>query len=112
MVSRTQLFSLTTYLLGSISLAALAQDAPAKTTNERGFQIFNHEGTEREYLIHLPENLPPKAPLVVFLHGYRGDARDYAQMGMSRVADTNRFAVVYPQGLPDRKGIPLSLIHI
>ena len=89
-----------------MSLAVFAQDAPAKTANERGFQIFNHEGTEREYLIHLPENLPPKAPLVVFLHGYRGDARDYAEIGMSRVANAKRFAVVYPQGLPDRKGIP------
>ena len=59
-----------------------------------------------EYLLHLPKDLPKKAPLVVFLHGYHGDARDYAEMGMSRVADAKKFAVVYPQGLPDRRRVP------
>ncbi|MDB4676679.1 prolyl oligopeptidase family serine peptidase [bacterium] len=71
-----------------------------------GFMSFDHEGVERQYVLHIPENLPANAPLVFFLHGYRGDARGYAEMGMSRVADQNQFAVVYPQGLKDYRGIP------
>lgn len=70
------------------------------------FESFDHQGEERQFLLHLPEDLPKGSPLVVFLHGYRGDARDYAEMGLSRVADEHGFAVVYPQGLPDRRGIP------
>ena len=82
-----------------------AEDVVQQELNKRGFRVFDHEGTEREYLLHLPEDLPKKAPGGVF-HGYRGAARDYAKMGMSRVADANKFAVVYPQGLPDRRKIP------
>ncbi|MDA9778341.1 prolyl oligopeptidase family serine peptidase [Rubripirellula sp.] len=69
------------------------------------FRLFDHKGIKRQYVLHLPEDLPAGAPLVVFLHGYRGDARDYAEMGMNRVANANQFAVAYPQGLPDRRGI-------
>ena len=93
-------------LFGFVTLTLHADDVVQQELNKRGFRVFDHEGTEREYLLHLPEDLPKKAPLVVFLHGYRGDARDYAKMGMSRVADANKFAVVYPQGLPDRRKIP------
>ena len=74
-----------------MSLGLLAQDALPKQKNKRGFQVFNHDGTDREYLLHLPQDLPKQAPLVVFLHGYHGDARDYAEMGMTRVADEKKF---------------------
>lgn len=106
LVCLTRLIFLIGLLIGCTSIGLLAEDAISTERNERGFQVFDYEGTDREYLLHLPQELPKKAPLVVFLHGYRGDARDYAEMGMSRVADAKKFAVVYPQGLPDRRGIP------
>lgn len=106
MFYRTRFSFLIGLVIGSVSLGLLAQDTIPKQANKRGFQVFHHNGTDRQYLLHLPQGLPKNAPLVVFLHGYRGDARDYAQMGMSRVADAKKFAVVYPQGLPDRKEIP------
>ncbi|MBT4887874.1 MAG: prolyl oligopeptidase family serine peptidase [Planctomycetaceae bacterium] len=81
---------------------ASAQEIATKTE----FQIFQYRDAERRYVLHLPEDLPKNAPLVFFLHGYHGDARNYAKMGMSRVADTHGFAVVYPQGKPDRRDVP------
>jgi len=103
---RTRFSFLFGLVIGSVSLGLLAQDTIPKQANKRGFLVFNHNGTDREYLLHLPRDLPKQAPLVVFLHGYHGDARDYAEMGMTRVADEKKFAVVYPQGLPDREEIP------
>ena len=62
------------------------------------FLTFEHEAIERKYLLYLPNDLPENAPLVFVLHGYRGDARGYTELGMNRLADAHRFAVCYPQG--------------
>ncbi|MGI9243843.1 MAG: alpha/beta hydrolase family esterase [Verrucomicrobiales bacterium] len=74
--------------------------------NSRRFLTFEHEEIERKYLLYLPDDLPDKAPLVFMLHGYRGDARDYTELGMNRLAEAKRFAVCYPQGEKDDEGIP------
>ena len=86
--------------------AASGEKEEEKTDVPSTFQTFNHNEVERRYLIHLPKDLPDKAPLVFLLHGYRGDARGYMELGMNRVADANGFAVCYPQGEKDSKGIP------
>ena len=65
--------------------------------------IFNYDGLEREYLLHIPNNIANNAPLVFVLHGYTGSAQgimDYS--GMNEVADENGFAVCYPQGTTDQ----------
>ena len=67
-------------------------------------QTFEHGGMSREYILHLPEALPEEAPLVLFLHGYGGSARAYSWLGMKQQADALGFAVVFPQGSPDKDG--------
>ncbi len=65
--------------------------------------IFNFDGLEREYLLHLPNNVAKNAPLVFVLHGYTGSAQgimDYS--GMNEVANENGFVVCYPQGTTDQ----------
>jgi polyhydroxybutyrate depolymerase len=65
--------------------------------------IFNFDGLEREYLLHIPNNIVNNAPLVFVLHGYTGSAQgimDYS--GMNEVADENGFVVCYPQGTTDQ----------
>ncbi|RPG59874.1 MAG: hypothetical protein CBD51_002445 [Flavobacteriales bacterium TMED191] len=65
--------------------------------------IFNFDGLEREYLLHLPNNVAKNAPLVFVLHGYTGSAQgimDYS--GMNEVANDNGFVVCYPQGTTDQ----------
>jgi polyhydroxybutyrate depolymerase len=60
-----------------------------------------HDGLEREYRIHVPENLPAdaKVPLVVCFHGGGGNSRTASVMGLTPVADREGFIVVYPNGI-------------
>ena len=57
-------------------------------------------GLDRSYLLYVPADLPPSAPLVVVLHGLSGTA-DSAQrlLGWNGAADANKFVVAYPDGI-------------
>lgn len=49
-------------------------------------------------LVHVPQDLPPRAPLVVVLHGCTQTAAAYDQgAGWSTLADEQGFAVLYPE---------------
>ena len=62
--------------------------------------LFNHNGVQREYLVHIPDDLPQNAPLVFLLHGSGGMASNFqGWLEMDDIADSEGFAVVYPQGL-------------
>jgi poly(hydroxyalkanoate) depolymerase family esterase len=51
--------------------------------------------------VHAPQRLPPRAPLVVALHGCSQSAEEYdVGTGWSSLADRFGFAVVYPQQQP------------
>lgn len=66
---------------------------------------FHHDGLTREYVFHIPENLPKNAPLVIVMHGYSSDAftiQEYS--GMDEVADKHGFVVCYPRGSVDHRG--------
>ncbi len=65
---------------------------------------FDHNGVTREYILHKPDNLPANAPLVFILHGYTGNNEGMVRYGMNTIADENKFAVCYPQGLEDDGG--------
>ncbi|GAS97181.1 lipoprotein lpqP [Mycolicibacterium canariasense] len=55
---------------------------------------------DRTYLLYIPDDLPPQAPLVVMLHGGFGSAAQAERTyGWDRLADTAKFAVAYPDGL-------------
>jgi len=48
--------------------------------------------------VHIPENLPAKAPLVVVLHGCTQTAEDYDRgSGWSQIADQQQFALLFPE---------------
>lgn len=62
---------------------------------------FNFNGTNREYLLHLPTfyNSSEIYPLIVALHGYGDSPRLIEQYSnLSRKADKEKFIVVYPYG--------------
>ena len=68
-------------------------------------QSILHNGISRDYILHVPENLPTNAPLVVVSHGYTSSANTMmAYSGMNKVADAEKFLVVYPQGTKDLRG--------
>ncbi|MGI9234592.1 MAG: alpha/beta hydrolase family esterase [Woeseiaceae bacterium] len=61
---------------------------------------INHEGRARQYTLYRPENLSSEAPLVFMVHGFGSSAKTVmGGTGLNDVADSNHFAVVYPQGL-------------
>ena len=68
-------------------------------------QSLLHNGIERDYLLYVPEGLPENAPLVVVAHGYTSSAEIImAYSGMNKIADEEKFLVVYPQGTTDLRG--------
>ena len=71
-----------------------------------GSEIFlTSEDDERSYFLYTPEGLEDDAPLVFVLHGYWGNNMDMMTFsGMNEIADSEGFAVCYPQGLPDFEG--------
>lgn len=59
-------------------------------------------GFERSYLLHVPADWDGKSsmPVVVALHGaFMTGGEMEAQTGLSTLADTQGFAVIYPQGV-------------
>lgn len=64
---------------------------------------LRHKGNTYTYQLYRPANLPKKAPLVLFFHGY-GSRSKPERYGLQEVADRNGFAVCYPRGLADFKG--------
>ncbi len=62
---------------------------------------FDHNGTERQYYLHIPDNLPQNAPLVVALHWLNGNAKQFRSVtALNHLADREGFAALYPEGLP------------
>ncbi|MEX1376763.1 MAG: prolyl oligopeptidase family serine peptidase [Eubacteriales bacterium] len=62
-------------------------------------KTFEHNGITREYILYIPENLPPDSPLVIGLHGYSSSPWTFKDcFGWDEVADQNKFIMCYPQG--------------
>ena len=103
-MKRWQCFFILAGLIGTLPGLAQEADVRSKVGDSISFQ---HGEVERSYLIHLPEDLKPNAPLVFLLHGYHGKAKNVMRMGMNRLANQHGFAVCYPQGANDsRRGTP------
>jgi polyhydroxybutyrate depolymerase len=62
-------------------------------------------GKQREYILHIPAKLPENSPLLFVIHGYTDNAENMMNTtGFNAIADENKFAVCYPQGLIDQNG--------
>ena len=61
---------------------------------------INIGGLDRTYRVHKPSGLPASAPLVVMLHGgFGGGEQAERAYGWDQLADTEKFAVAYPDGI-------------
>ena len=82
--------------------AALARGAPARRpTRLRELTGFGANPGNLRMFAYAPKDLPPKAPLVIALHGCTQTAAEYDHgSGWSSLADSLGFAVVYPQQQP------------
>ena len=83
----------------------LAEPQPELEPPENGANTFEHNGLERRFRIHIPDNLQDGASLVVVMHGFTSSAQIIeGYSGMNTVADEHGFVVVYPQGTKDEWG--------
>jgi feruloyl esterase len=81
--------------------AARARVAPARPTRLRELTGFGANPGDLRMFVYAPGPLPPKAPLVIALHGCTQTADEYDHgTGWSSLADSLGFAVVYPQQQP------------
>ena len=82
--------------------AARARVAPARRpTRLRELSGFGANPGNLRMFAYAPEHLPPKAPLVIALHGCTQTVDEYDHgTGWSSLADNLGFAVVYPQQQP------------
>jgi poly(hydroxyalkanoate) depolymerase family esterase len=76
--------------------------APAASpTRLRELTGFGANPGNLRMFVYVPEDLPPKAPLVIALHGCTQTSAEYDHgTGWSSLADSLGFAVVYPQQQP------------
>lgn len=58
---------------------------------------FGDNPGDIDMYIHVPDNMPANAPLVVSLHGCRQNASTYANAGWTVLADEWKFYVLYPE---------------
>ncbi|MEC7987529.1 MAG: PHB depolymerase family esterase [Myxococcota bacterium] len=78
---------------------------PSLTPPENGVNTFAYDGLERQFRVHIPNNLPADAPLVIVMHGFTSSAQIIeAYSRMNAVADEHGFVVAYPQGTKDASG--------
>jgi len=81
--------------------AARARVAPARPTPLRELTGFGANPGDLRMFAYAPGHLPPKAPLVIALHGCTQTTDEYDHgTGWSSLADSLGFAVVYPQQQP------------
>lgn len=60
---------------------------------------FSYDGLERSYDLYIPENVEVDSPLLIMLHGFSSDKETIRMISnMDDLAETYKFAVVYPQG--------------
>lgn len=81
------------YLLAFLCLSSL-------TAMAEGPEKIIVDGKSRNMIVHVPENTPQNAPLVITLHGFNQSA-DYQRntTAWDQVADTAKFVVVYPDAI-------------
>jgi polyhydroxybutyrate depolymerase len=66
------------------------------------YRTLTHDDRERSYAIYVPDSVGADmaVPLVVCLHGARGDAATMIYLtGFNAIADREGFIVVYPEGI-------------
>jgi polyhydroxybutyrate depolymerase len=89
------------YALGGASYAQKTKTPKSKFQTNKLAELektLEHEGLERRYILHKPEDLPANAPLLFVLHGRSGSNFWTYGLGFNDLADKNGFAVAYPQG--------------
>ncbi len=85
-------------LLAMVGGAQAAQRKPAGTVTRQEISI---KGLQRSWILYIPRNLSPNAPLLLMFHGSGGDGlstREVTGYRFDMLADQYKFVVAYPDG--------------
>ncbi len=94
---------LSVYLVVMKSLPAILVVLLVTTAAHAQNINFPHDGLNRQYRIHFPDDLPEQAPLVLALHGYSGNNLEMMDnYGWVELADERGFVVAFPNGTTDQ----------
>ena len=79
--------------------------------NSPGFHEIEVEGARREYLLHIPDELPEVSAVIINFHGFGDCANAYVDSvgrasSLNSLADQAGFVVAYPQAMVRQKGDP------
>jgi len=86
-------------IVTAMSLSILLTYATNPVFN--GTMTINVSGVNRTMVVHVPANIEANRPLMISLHGRWGNGAAQQQSAQfEAIADTARFIVVYPDGLP------------
>ncbi|MDC0230691.1 hypothetical protein OAK19_01900 [Aureispira] len=73
---------------------------------QNGPFYFTHDNVQREFYLHIPNNLPINSPIVYVLHGWGGSGSSImSTTAFNFLADQNNFAVCYPTAIPGSSGM-------
>ncbi|MBW8887613.1 MAG: hypothetical protein JF616_07630 [Fibrobacteres bacterium] len=90
-MNRSGFFAVTLWFLSSLSAFAQSQNLTMRIG-----------GTARKYILYAPTGLAAQPPLVYVIHGFNMSGQQEVQLTqMNKVADREKFLVVYPDALPD-----------
>ena len=93
-MNRTHLFFAVLAVVG-ISGASCAKAAPGDTN-----ESITVDGVRRTYVLHVPDGIAGKVPLVLSFHGHGGDGAWRSRLtGFDALSDRDRFIVAYPDGI-------------
>ena len=74
-------------------------------TSQPVLEEFYYGDVDRKYYLYIPTTIEPESPLVFVFHGFTSSAENIMEYsGMNEIAETNGFAVCYPQGTTDNNG--------
>ena len=75
---------------------------PLFVSGQDGPFYFTHNNIQREFYLHIPNNLPLNSPIVYVLHGWGGNGGQImSNTAFNILSDQNNFAVCYPTALID-----------
>ena len=98
-MKRTKGFIKKIMLVSVMSVSILFTYATNPVFN--GTMAINVAGSNRTMVVHVPANIEANSPLMISLHGRWGNGAAQQQCAQfETIADTARFIVIYPDGLP------------
>ncbi len=90
-MNRSSFFAVTFAFLSSLPAFAQSQNLTMRIA-----------GVARKYIVYAPTGLAAQPPLVYVIHGFNMSGQQEVQLTqMNKVADREKFLVVYPDALPD-----------